>query len=296
MDQSKDTTFHQKGKHFSKTDRRELQGILRTAKLLGQSLSLRKLAKLMHCAPNTIQKVKQFHWSLDACVGYARLHSLFPKEQMVCTKTLYNYVDACLFQDVRNIDLPLKVRRRTHPTVVRQRLKTFGRSLEERPTEVTQRAEFGHWEIDTVIGRKSKTDKAVLSLCERQTRKYIGIQIAGKNTEAVKVGLLRLKKWAGSKFSEIFKTITADNGSEFADLSSLEQDTKTTVYFAHPYSAWERPSNERANGLLRRFIPKYRRIDGYDTDEIYFACEWANDLHHTPNELFEKELDRIYMV
>ena len=192
MDQSKDTTFHQKGKHFSKTDRRELQGILRTAKLLGQSLSLRKLAKLMHCAPNTIrnelkrgahphtghygaaraqqdynckhqnsctkhkrfvaspfvtwaiQKVKQFHWSLDACVGYARLHSLFPKEQMVCTKTLYNYVDACLFQDVRNIDLPLKVRRRTHPTVVRQHLKTFGRSLEERPTEVTQRAEFGH--------------------------------------------------------------------------------------------------------------------------------------------------------
>ena len=152
MDQSKDTTFHQKGKHFSKTDRRELQGILRTAKLLGQSLSLRKLAKLMHCAPNTIrnelkrgahphtghygaaraqqdynckhqnsctkhkrfvaspfvtwaiQKVKQFHWSLDACVGYARLHSLFPKEQMVCTKTLYNYVDACLFQDVRNIE------------------------------------------------------------------------------------------------------------------------------------------------------------------------------------------------
>lgn len=350
MDQSKDTTFHQKGKHFSKTDRRELQGILRTAKLLGQSLSLRKLAKLMHCAPNTIrnelkrgahphtghygaaraqrdynrkhqnsctkhkrfvaspfvtwaiQKVKQFHWSLDACVGYARLHSLFPKEQMVCTKTLYNYVDACLFQDVRNIDLPLKVRRRTHPTVVRQRLKKLGRSLEERPTEVTQRAEFGHWEIDTVIGRKSKTDKAVLSLCERQTRKYIGIPIAGKNAEAVKVGLLRLKKWAGSKFSEIFKTITADNGSEFADLSSLEQDTKTTVYFAHPYSAWERPSNERANGLLRRFIPKYRRIDGYDTDEIYFACEWANDLprkilgYHTPNELFEKELDRIYMV
>ena len=55
MDQSKDTTFHQKGKHFSKTDRRELQGILRTAKLLGQSLSLRKLAKLMHCAPNTIR-------------------------------------------------------------------------------------------------------------------------------------------------------------------------------------------------------------------------------------------------
>lgn len=348
MDQPKDTTFHQKGKHFSKTDRRELQGILRTARLLNQSLSLRKLAMLMNCAPNTIRnelkrgahphtghygaaraqrdynrkhqnsctkhkrfgassfvtwairKVKQFHWSLDACVGYARLHGLFPKKQMVCTKTLYNYVDACLFQTVRNIDLPLKVRRRTHPVVVRQRLKKLGRSVEERPAAVVQRSEFGHWEIDTVIGRKSKTDKVVLSLCERLTRKYIGIPIDGKNTDAVKAGFLQLKDWFGSQFAEVFKTITADNGSEFANLSSLEQEAKTSVYFAHPYSAWERPSNERANGLLRRFIPKCRRIDGYDTDEIYFACEWANDLprkilgYRTPNELFEKELDRIY--
>lgn len=348
MDQSKDTTFHQKGKHFSQSDRRELQGILRTARHLGRAFSLRELARLMHCAPNTIrnelkrgahphtghygaaraqrdyerkhqnsctkfkrfvvspfvkwavQKVKQFHWSLDACVGYARKHSLFPKEQTVCTKTLYNYVDACLFQDVRNIDLPLKVRHHTHPTVVRQHLKNLGRSIEERPVEATQRTEFGHWEIDTVIGRKSKTDKVVLSLCERMTRKYIGIQISGKNTNAVKAGFLQLKEWFGSKFSEVFKTITADNGSEFADLSSLEREEETTVYFAHPYSAWERPSNERGNGLLRRFISKYRRIDGYDTDEIYFTCEWANDLprkileYSTPNELFEKELDRIY--
>ncbi len=184
--------------------------------------------------------------------------------------------------------------------LVRQHLKKLERNLEERQAAAGQRAEFGHWKVDTVIGRKSKTDKAVLSLCERLTRKYIGIPIAGKNVDAVKAGFRQLKSWFGSKFAEVFKTVTADNGSEFADLSSLEKEKETTVYFAHPYSAWERPSNERANGLLRRFIPKYKRIDGYDADEIYFACEWANDLprrilgYCTPNELFEKELDRIY--
>ena len=65
-----------------------------------------------------------------------------------------------------------------------------------------------------------------------------------------------LKNYYGDKFSQIFKTITSDNGSEFAELAKLEDNTKTKVYFAHPYSSWERGSNERHNGLLRRFIPK----------------------------------------
>ncbi len=66
--------------------------------------------------------------------------------------------------------------------------------------------------------------------------------------------------------------------SELAYLSSLEKEKDTTVYFARPYSAWEYPSNAGANELLRRFIPKYRQIDGYGANEIYFACEWSNDL------------------
>ena len=88
MDQSKDTTFHQKGKHFSKTDRRELQGILRTAKLLGQSLSLRKLAKLMHCAPNTIRnELKRGAHPHTGHYGAARAQRDYNcKHQNSCTK------------------------------------------------------------------------------------------------------------------------------------------------------------------------------------------------------------------
>ena len=165
-----------------------------------------------------------------------------------------------------------------------------------------QRTTFGHWEIDTVLGSKRKDDTVILSLCERKTRKYIGLPIAGKTAEAVTRGICWLKQWFGSKFAAVFKTITADNGSEFSNLSSLEKESHVAVYFAHPYSSWERPSNERDNGLLRYFIPKHQRIDHYDEEEVFLACEWANDLprkilgYRTPNELFEKELDLIYVA
>ncbi len=77
-----------------------------------------------------------------------------------------------------------------------------------------------------------------------------------------------LGNYYGYKFSQIFKTINRDNGSEFAELAKLEDNTKTKVYFAHTYSSWERCSNERHNGLLRRFIPKGKIIGKYTSDDI----------------------------
>lgn len=344
MDYYKDTTIHEKGKHFSYGDRRELQGILRNS---SHKLSLRKLAEYFHCAPNTIRnelkrgahpntgrygarraqrvydashsnsikkyrrflasefvkwvtdKVLKEHWSLDACYGYAVKHNLFPAAELVCVKTLYNYVDSALLK-LRNIDLPIKVRLRTKGRKARENLKNLGRSIDERPEDVDDRREFGHWEIDTVIGRKTKKDNVVLTLVERLTRKYITLKIIGKTVNAVADGIVYLKKHFGSKFSEVFKTITSDNGSEFAELSSLENTSDTKVYFAHPYSSWERGSNERHNGLLRRFIPKGKRIDTYSEEEIMFIADWCNSLprrtlgYNTPDELFDKELDKIY--
>ena len=244
-------------------------------------------------------KVLKAHWSLDACHGFALRNRLFPERDMVCVKTLYNYVDSALLK-VRNIDLPLKVRLRLKRLKNRKNLKKLGRSIDERDIAVEYRKEFGHWEIDTVIGRKTKGDSVVLTLVERLTRKYIALKISGKNSTAVSAGIASLRKHFGSKFSEVFKTITSDNGQEFSELTSIENDTDTRVYFAHPYSSWERGSNERHNGLLRRFIPKGKRIDSYSEEEILFVADWCNNLprkilgYHTPDELFEKELDKIY--
>lgn len=249
----------------------------------------------------TIEKVLKDSWSLDACHGYAVENSLFPISEMVCVKTLYNYVDSMLLK-LRNIDLPLKVRRRKAHHNVKKNLKHLGRSIDERPCNIDERAEFGHWEVDTVVGSKSKDDNVVLTLVERVTRKYIAIKIDGKTADAVTTGMTYLKQYYGEKFSQIFKSITSDNGSEFAELAELETDTTTKVYFAHPYSSWERGSNERHNGLLRRLIPKGKRIDKYTSDDVLLAADWCNLLprkilgYKTPDDIFEHELDKIYAI
>ena len=217
---------------------------------------------------------------------------------MICVKTLYNYVDSMLLA-LRNIDIPLKVRRRKRRCNVKENLKHLGRSIDERPDEIASRNEFGHWEKDTVIGSKSKSDKAVSTIVERLTRKYIALKIEGKTASAVSAAMQSLQKYYGDKFSQIFKTITSDNGSEFAELAELENNTTTKVYFAHPYSSWERDSNERHNGLLRRMVPKGKRIDKYTSDDILFTADWCSLLPRrilddkTPDDLFKNELDKI---
>lgn len=111
----------------------------------------------------------------------------------------------------------------------------LGTSIEERPDHVSTREEFGYWEIDTVIGTKDKGDSVLLTLVERQTRHFIVRKIASK-TVAVQ--------------------------SEIADIK---------VYFTYPYTSYERGTNERHNGLLRRFLPKGNPINAYSIDDIAFV-------------------------
>ena len=113
-------------------------------------------------------------------------------------------------------------------------------------------------------------------------------------------GFEQVRKYFGSKFSNVFKSITTDNGSEFAELSNLEEESNTLVYYAHPYSSREKSSNERHNRLVRRFIAKGERISNYGLDAIERIEEWCNNLprkilgYKTPDELFEAKLDEIY--
>ena len=110
-----------------------------------------------------------------------------------------------------------------------------------------------------------------------------------------------LKEKYGDEFSEVFKTITADNGSEFERLSELEA-YGIDVFFAHPYSSWERPQNERHNRLFRRYVPKGQSIDNYSAQQIISFADEMNALprrvlnYSTPEELFDAFLDRVYSV
>ena len=103
----------------------------------------------------------------------------------------------------------------------------------------------------------------------------------------------------GEHFPQIFKTITVDNGSEFADFAKVEK-WGTKAFFAHPYTAWERPQNERHNGLFRAFVPKGASTESFSPEYILSAADELNGHprkklgYRTPEELFEAFLDAVY--
>lgn len=248
--------------------------------------------------------VKHFHqndWSLDACVGRALVVDGFSKDEVVSTKTLYKYVDQRLL-GIINLDLPMKTTRSTKQHRVRQNLRKLGCSIDERDPKIELREEFGHWECDLVLGKKTKDDEVLLTLCERKTRMFLVIKIPDKTADSVMAAFKELRKEYGAKWDQIFKSITTDNGSEFAKLSDLEAVSKTLVYYAHPYTSCDKGSVERHNGIIRRFIPKGERIDKYSIDDIFGIQMWCNSLprkilnYSTPEELFDSEMDKIYQI
>ena len=204
--------------------------------------------------------------------------------------------------DVKNTDLPMKLRRNTKLARVKKHKKKLGTSISQRPIDIDNRTEFGHWEIDTVIGEKTKDDNVLLTIVERKTRYAMVLKAIAKTAPAITDALNKVRDIFGEQFSQVFKSITSDNGSEFADLSTIESETNTKIYFTHPYSSFEKGTNERHNGLIRRFVPKGKRISDYSYHDIAFIEDWMNTLprrilkYKTPEELFEAQLDQIYAL
>lgn len=238
-------------------------------------------------------------WSLDACAKKALLDGVFERNQTVCTKTLYNYIDH-RFLTIKNIDLPEKVSRSTkRKGKPHENIKKLGKSIEERPESVELREEFGHWEIDSVLGKMLEDEPAIVVLTERKIRESLWLKVKDHTAESVDQALKELFAEYGDRYREVFKTITADNGSEFANLSSLEKQG-IGIYFTHPFSSCEKGTVECHNRMLRRFIPKGKSIKDYTADEILYFSDIINGLprrilgYRTPDELFEAELDKIY--
>lgn len=189
-------------------------------------------------------KAKPRIHSIDTFVHYYK--QTHPDEVVPSTKTIYTYIHQGLLE-IKPIDLPRAVRLKPRPKSRPSTKKHLGASIEERPAEINDRSDFGHWEIDSVLGLKTAGEPSILTLVERQTRYALTAFLAGKKAEYVNEAVTELIK------QYPIKSITADNGAEFASLSELEG---VQVYYAHAYSSHERGSNENFNGLLREFIPK----------------------------------------
>lgn len=266
----------------------------------------RKLCKITHdnCEPFIqwmVEKIRKEHWSLDACVGFAKLHNLFKREHIPCTKTLYNMLWASKLP-LSLFDVPQVLRRKHHRKWVRKNKRMKRRSIDERPAIVNAGTEIGHWEVDTVVGRRNGRESVIFTAVEKKTHKYVAIRISGRTCAGIDEAMTALQKLYGNKhFSQVFKTMTADNGPEFAQFSKYES-LGTRIYFAHPYSSWERPQNERHNGLLREYIPKGTSIERFSDEDILNIADALNQRprrilnYYSPEELFDTFLDEVYAI
>ena len=156
-----------------------------------------------------------------------------------------------------------------------------GEIIDNRPESIDTRDEFGHWEMDTVYSSKNSTRRCLLVLTERKTRKEIIILMQDRTAKSTVRALNRLERRFGAAFREIFKSITVDNGVEFSDLEGMLKSiackgNRTQIYYCHPYSSWERGSNENLNRMIRRQFPKgtnFAKVTSYTVRQVE---SWMN--------------------
>lgn len=208
----------------------------------------------------------------------------------LCVTTLYNYIDSGIFIDINRSDLPYRKKKKQEYQELRHTYsKPDARRIEERPKEAGLRTEYGHWEMDTVYSGKGKSRRCLLVLTERQTRAELVFSIPDRTAKSVVKQFDRLEKKYGSRrFRNTFKTVTCDNGVEFSDYKGLERSVcgirpRTAVYFCHPFCSSERGSNENANKLIRRHIPKGADIGTFSRKNIAYIQNWINSY---PRKLF----------
>lgn len=231
-------------------------------------------------------KILEERWSPDAIIMDLKKKEIMPSKTLVSTRTLYNYISKGYITDVSNQNLPREGNqtRRTYRRVKRANKVLDAPGITERPVESTERSEPGHWEMDCIVSGKGKGLAALLTLNDRMTRESLVFKIARQTQDEVLKVLNRLERRMGRvKFSEMFKSITVDNGSEFLDWKALirsvtgSKKPRTRVYFCHPYSSWERGTNEQNNGLIRYHIPKGAAIKDYSHAQIQELQEWLNN-------------------
>lgn len=220
----------------------------------------------------------------------------------LCTGTIYNYLKKNIFLNVGYENLIYgRYRKKKKDPVNRPSYKNLrGRSIEERPKEAAERIEPGHWEMDLVVGKPGESKAVLLTMTERTSKREIIRKLPDKTQASVVHAMDVLERQIGRKqFRETFRTITVDNGSEFLNSSEMERSclsqkkARTMVYYAHPYSAYERGTNENMNRMIRRFIPKGTDLRQYTKKEIQRIENWLNNYprkilgYRTPLEVYQ---------
>jgi IS30 family transposase len=174
----------------------------------------------------------------------------------------------------------------THLRCQKKRRKRYGKhdyrgklpnrvSIDERPDVVEKRERLGDWEADTMIGKKHRG--ALVTLVERRSRFTLIRPVSHRQADSVSQAMIALLL----PFVDVVHTITGDNGKEFADHIQIAEALQAAFYFAHPFSACERGTNENTNGLIRQYFPKSKDLTHVTSEE---ATVVASKLNQRPRK------------
>ena len=200
-----------------------------------------------------VEPLLRLDWSPEQVSAYLKRENLLN----ISHETIYLYVWAdkeaggALYTHLRSA---CKQRRKRYGAYDSRGRLAGKRHISERSKAVETRKTFGHWEIDTVLGKGSRD--CIVTLVERKTRYTIIGKLKARTIDQLNARLLNIIK----RHRKRIKTITADNGTEFHGYKSIEQKTGVKFYFATPHHSWERGTNENTNGLIRQYLPKTKSM------------------------------------
>ena len=266
----------------------------------GLSKAQYKLEKYPQMAKFIEDKIKIDKWAPDAIVGYMKVHNMFERDGFceITTPTIYNAIRYGIIDvklsDTRRMKYDPKYDYKREYQVSESKLDY---SIEKRPEEVDKRLVFGHFELDTVVGKRGGIHECLMTLTERKTRFEMVFKLQAKTAKEVVNKFNEIKIFMKKNFNKVFKSITTDNGSEFSDFLEIIKDTKTKIYFCHPYCSGEKGTNEKSNSMIRYFIPKGKLIENYSYADINDIVKWMNNYprkilnYKTPLEALLEEFD-----
>lgn len=221
-----------------------------------------------------VNSLLRLDWSPEQISGWLRRWRIFN----ISHETIYRYV---WYDKWDGGYLYTHLRQAAKKWRKRQRSRDFRgvlpgkRHISERPAGADNRSRFGHWEIDTVMG--ANDHHCIVTIVERKS----GYVLIGKLKARTTAELNRRVIKMINKEQRLFKTITADNGTEFHAYEKIESVTDAMFYFATPYHSWERGSNENTNGLIRQYLPKRQSM----ADLTQRQCDAiANKLNRRPRK------------
>lgn len=256
-------------------------------------------------------KIKKDKWAPDVIIGYMQSHNTFNLDGFckISVPTIYNAIR----WNVLNVKITDTRRMKDNPkyeyhekNVLPPSKQYF--SIDKRPDVINNRLIFGHFELDTVLGKKDGTHECLMTLTERKTRFEMVFKLKAKTSKEVVDKFNQIKEFMKKNYDKIFKSLTTDNGTEFSDFLSIIENAKTQIYFCHPYCSGEKGTNEKHNSMIRYFIPKGNLIENYSYNYINKIVNWMNNYprkildYKTPLEALLEEfndkrvLNKIYKL